>query len=204
MTEPSVSGDRLILVKHALPAIDPIVPAAAWSLSDEGRDQCRGLARSLAPYATGAALVASEEPKARETAHLVGDILDLPVETRPDLHEHDRSGVPFLGDRAWQAAIDRFFSEPDALVFGRETANGATSRFVRAVDGIVAERPDRTVIVVAHGTVISLYVAAKTRQSAAALWRRLGLPSFVVLARPRLDLIAVVEQVDDAPVAAED
>ena len=53
----------------------------------------------------------------------------------------------------------------------------------------------------AHGTEISLYVAAKTGNSAADLWRRLGLPSFVVLDRPGLDLVRVVERVedDDAP-----
>ncbi|MDQ3514388.1 MAG: phosphoglycerate mutase family protein [Chloroflexota bacterium] len=203
MTEPADPPRHLILVKHALPAIDAQVPAAGWPLSEEGREQCPVLARSLSPFAAGAALVSSEEPKAHETALLVGTALGLPVETRPGLHEHDGSGVPYLGDRAWRAAIDRFFAEPDRLVFGRETANEAATRFARVVDGLLAENLGRTLIVVAHGTVISLYVAAKTGLSAAGLWPHLGLPSFVVLDRPGMAINTIVERIGDGP-AAED
>jgi broad specificity phosphatase PhoE len=86
----------LVLVKHAAPAIEPAAPAASWRLADAGRAACRPLADRLASYAP-AIVVASEEPKASETGLIVAEHLGLPFETAPDLHEHDRTGVPFLG-----------------------------------------------------------------------------------------------------------
>jgi len=65
------------------------------------------------------------------------------------------------------------------------------------VDGVglggLAEPDD--VIVVSHGTVISLYVAAHAGVDGLALWKRLGLPSFVVLDRANLALVRVEEAV---------
>jgi len=41
--------------------------------------------------------------------------------------------------------------------------------------------PDQTVLVVAHGTVISLFVSWLTGEDGYLLWDKLGLPSFLVL-----------------------
>ncbi len=51
----------------------------------------------------------------------------------------------------------------------------------------------RSLAVVAHGTVISLYVARKTGADPYALWKRLNTPSYVVMTLPELQLIEVVE-----------
>jgi len=40
-------------------------------------------------------IFSSSEPKAIETAEIIGNGLSLPVEIQPGLHEHDRSNVPF-------------------------------------------------------------------------------------------------------------
>src|SRR5689334_5800556 len=86
---------KLILIKHASPLVIPGTPPEKWKLSDKGRESCAPLAEALRPHAL-AAIVASEEPKARETAELVAAQLDVPVETAPGLHEHDRSNVPHM------------------------------------------------------------------------------------------------------------
>ncbi|HEX5503485.1 MAG TPA: histidine phosphatase family protein [Thermomicrobiales bacterium] len=185
---------RLILVKHSLPEIVPSVPAAEWRLGPAGRARCGPLAERLRAYRP-AAVVGSVEPKAAETAALVASALGVPRETAAGLHEHDRRDVGFLDDAAFEASVAAFFAAPDALVFGRETARQAERRFARAVAGVLARRPDQTVVVVAHGTVVSLFVAAHTGLDARDLWRRLGLPSYIVLARPTLSLLAVVEEV---------
>jgi hypothetical protein len=49
---------------------------------------------------------------------------------------------------------------------------------------------------VAHGTLISLYVARAAGVEPVPLWQRLGLPAFVVLALPARSLVAVVESVE--------
>jgi hypothetical protein len=51
------------------------------------------------------------------------------------------------------------------------------------------------VVVVAHGTVISLYVAGRTGAPPFGLWKRLGLPSFVVVTVPDGRVVSVVEVV---------
>jgi broad specificity phosphatase PhoE len=185
---------RLILVKHAAPAIVPAVPAADWRLSAAGRRDCARLAAHLAAWRP-ARLVASREPKAAETAELVARRLGLPWETAAGLHEHDRRAVGFLDPAAWQAAMAAFFAEPDRLVFGAETAAQAGARFAAAVEAVLARHPAGDLAVVAHGTVIALYVAQRAGLPAHAFWQRLGLPGFVVLALPAGAIVEVVATV---------
>jgi broad specificity phosphatase PhoE len=59
--------------------------------------------------------------------------------------------------------------------------------------------PVGNVIVIAHGTVIALFVAYYTSLPVLPLWRRLGLPSFVVLTLQGFGLVVeVVEDVEGA------
>ena len=187
----------LILVKHSQPALEPDVPAAQWHLSAEGERRCGPLADRLAAYAP-ATLVASTEPKAQETAALVAARLGLPWRTAPGLHEHDRAGVGWLPEGALEQRVAAFFAQADALVFGQETAAVARLRFQAAVADVLAQTPQGTVVIVAHGTVITLFTAAHTGLPPLPLWHRLGLPSFVVLTVPDLRLVTMVERVGEA------
>lgn len=181
---------KLILVKHSQPQIDPLVPAREWHLSEEGRLCCQPLADKLAGYEPGM-IVASTEPKAIETARIVAARLDKPFEVAKGLHEHDRSNVAFYAPQVFDAAVATFFRQPGALVFGRETALQAQERFSGAVEGILERYAGENVVIVAHGTVITLFVAAHAAIEPFAFWKRLGLPSFVVMSRPGLELVEV-------------
>lgn len=184
----------LTLVKHSSVAIDTARTASDWSLSEEGQRRCDLLADRLAAYHPQR-VVASQEPKAAETGRRVAERLGLPFETAPDLHEHDRRGVPFLGVDEFQAVVARFFAEPGELVFGRETAEAALARFDAAVRRVLTQFPGERLVIVAHGTVISLFVARAARMDAFDLWRRLDLPSFVALDWPSETVLEVVESV---------
>lgn len=170
----------LILVKHSVPQLEPDHPASTWKLSEEGRLRAHRLAEQLEDFAPEV-LVSSEEPKAKETADILGDQLRLPVRILPGLREHDRSKVPFLSHAAFQRAIREFFQQPDELVFGGETANQAHARFYGAVHSVLKEHIDKTVVIVTHGTVISLFVSRLTGSSDLELWSKLGLPSLVAM-----------------------
>ena len=61
---------------------------------------------------------------------------------------------------------------------------------------ILNEHTADNVVIVAHGTVITLYVAQHTGVEPLPLWRRLGLPSFVVLSLPDLGMLDVIERVE--------
>ena len=86
---------KLILIKHAAPEVVPSVPSEQWRLSDKGRASCTPLAELVRPHAPKA-IVSSTEPKAIETAELVAKHIGIGHTTAPDLHEHDRSGVPHM------------------------------------------------------------------------------------------------------------
>ncbi len=170
----------LILVKHSLPEIVENVPAREWKLSEEGRARARQLAERLKPYQPQM-IISSVEPKARETAAIVAENLGLDFQTFYNLHEHERSKSRFLSKDEFHARVQDLFEKPDALVFGSETANEAPARFRAAVEAILKLGEDKTIVIVAHGTVIALYAAWMTGCDGYALWRELGLPSFMVL-----------------------
>ena len=167
------------------------MPAREWPLSEEGRLRCKPLADTLAAYEPGV-IVASTEPKATETAQIVAERLDNPFEVAGGLREHDRSNVPFYSPQVFDAAIANFFQKPGELVFGRETALQAQERFSQAVEDVLEKYTDENVVIVAHGTVITLFVATHTAIEPFPFWKRLGLPSFVVMSRPGLEVVDVV------------
>ena len=183
---------KLILVRHSAPEIVPGVPANEWHLSNTGRRRCVALAETLAAH-DPALVCTSLEPKAIETGSLVAGILGIPLETAPSLHEHDRRDVGFLQDqKQFRAQVAHFFEYPDDLVFGYETADEAHSRFSRALRAVIEGHRTGTLVVVSHGTVMTLFVARAAGLDPVPLWNQLGLPSFFLLSLPDFDVLELV------------
>ncbi|HZO87618.1 MAG TPA: histidine phosphatase family protein [Chthonomonadaceae bacterium] len=171
---------HLILVKHAMPVVRPEQASNLWPLSEEGRRSCHALAQELAGWDL-ATVVSSVEPKARETAQIIANLLGVSWEVAQRLHENDRTGFPFLDSVTWKAAFSRFFANPQALVIGRETADQAYRRFAGAVEHVIQEHADQNLAIVTHGTVMSLFVARANGLEPFVLWERLACPSYIVL-----------------------
>ena len=134
------------------------------------------------------------EPKAVETAEIVAKALAIPVRPVDGVEEHHRDNVPFLPIGEFEDSVRRFFSKPNQLVLGTETARQALDRFTVAIDGLIKSQQSDS-IVVTHGTVITLYVAEAAGVEPMPFWRRLGLPSFVVLRVPDLRIDSIVDSV---------
>jgi broad specificity phosphatase PhoE len=173
-------NNYLILVKHSLPEVVESLPAREWKLSDEGRVRAQRLAKQLSRYQPEV-IVSSVEPKAIETAEIVANSLRLVSHVMDGLHEHDRSKTPYLSSDEFKSTICEFFEKPDMLVFGSESANQSHERFYQAVHSVLNSQKDKTIIVVAHGTVISLFVSRLIGVSDFSLWSELGSPSFVLI-----------------------
>jgi len=187
---------KLILVKHSLPEIIPDLTPNRWLLSDEGRLRCGPLAERLSIHRPDI-IVTSLEPKAAETGKIVANILGKPFETAEGLHEHDRSNVKFSeAKEQFEAQVALFFENPTRLVLGKETADEAHQRFAEAVASVIERHPSEDPAIVAHGTVITLFVTRTVGIEPFPLWRGLGLPSFVVMSLPELGLLAVVENIE--------
>ena len=186
----------LILVKHSLPKIDPSVPAKDWHLSEEGCVRSRILGEELDRYDLDL-VISSIELKAMETAEIASGLLKTPMVIVEGLHEHDRSNVGFLEKERFEQSVSHFFARPADLVFGEETADSAHDRFSKAVYELSDRFPRVNMALVTHGTVLSLFLSRISELEAYALWKQLGLPSWVVLSRPDLGVVEVCRNIGE-------
>ena len=173
---------RLILIRHSVSAVDPDVPPAEWHLTPEGVTRAEALARSFDP-GTASCIFSSSEPKALETARVLGEIWRLPVEEVPGLHEHERPANRILSAEQFEATIGALFARPSEIVFGAESAGAARQRFAAAVTGLV-ERHDGDIVIVTHGTVMALFVALHTGRDAFEVWKQQQMPCATTLTLP--------------------
>lgn len=210
--------DRIVLVRHSVSRTDRDLSAHRWGLTEAGRRRCLPLARALERYEPGS-VYTSSEPKARQTGGILARTLELPLEAVDDLGEQRRRTVGWYEDpAAFRAAVRRLFHRPDEVVFGEESAREAAARFAGAVAGATRGAGGRTPVIVAHGTVISLFANGLGRSAfrsrleadgvpgdggetggyepAAAfrMWAELGMPAYCVVGLPGLQ---VEERVDE-------
>ncbi len=179
----------LLFVRHSAVEIDANVPSREWGLSVNGRLLIQQLAPQIASH-TPTRIITSTENKAIETGQIIADALNIPWQTAPNLHEHERSKVRYFESREdFETAVARFFAQPDELVFGDETANQARNRFDTAVHTLIAQYPTDTLAIVTHGTVLTLFLSHHNPQLAPfAFWRNLPLPCKVVVSIPAMTL----------------
>lgn len=148
-------GRVIRYLTHPQVKIDPSVAIPDWSLSDVGLARVMKLAQSGALAGTRL-VVSSTETKAVETATPLAEALGVPVLTRADMGENDRSSTGFLPPDAFEAAADQFFAQPGTSWQGWETARAAQARIVSAVEAVLAAHPEGDVLLVGHGAVGTL------------------------------------------------
>ncbi|MBU1376531.1 MAG: histidine phosphatase family protein [Alphaproteobacteria bacterium] len=171
-----MTAASLILVRHGRPVIDRDIPPPQWGLCPEGRDAVAALAEKLIPFGAEAA-ISSPEPKALQTAEIIGQRLGLAVEVEHGLHEHKRSHVSFGTEAEFRQRIAQVFANPTVPAPGGESAEQACDRLATTL----AKHTVRPLIAVTHGTVLSLYVARLLGLDAHDLWRNLHTPDAFVL-----------------------
>jgi len=186
---------KLVLVKHSNSNHSPRQAPSDWELTAEGIARCQPLAARLAPHQP-LRLFCSSMPKALQTAQHVSQSLGhLPIIQNPLLAEHSRqSNAPYGALEDFHARIQRLFAQPNQLVFGDETANQASARFHRGIQRVLeGAEPAENIAVIAHGTVNVLFTAQYNQLNPYDLWRRLKMPSIIVLDLPSFRLRQVIE-----------
>jgi broad specificity phosphatase PhoE len=182
---------RLILVRHSISKPQAHQSAHTWNLTDAGRLLCARLADKLRPFPI-TQVMSSDEPKAIDTARSLMVHLDMEASTvsvDSGLCETARSTAPYFEDVAeFKRAIQSAMDAPDELRFGEETFYDALSRFRHTVDAIVKQAPDETIVLVSHGTILSLYLSHVSGLSAYTLWELLDMPAYAVLTLPDMRL----------------
>lgn len=182
--------NHLIFVRHSQTAKEPHVPSHNWLLSKEGKEKAKELAAQLSEYEIDL-IITSKEDKTRETANIIKHELKLkPVVEMDDLEETRRTSVPFFSDpEKFKGEIKNAMERMDDIVFGEESFAAAQKRFIRSVNLILKEYADKeTVVVVTHGTVLSLYLEHLTRIKAYKFWHRMNMPHYYIWNREEMQL----------------
>ncbi|MFV1493845.1 histidine phosphatase family protein [Phaeobacter sp. JH18-32] len=152
----------VIYITHPQVEIDAAVAPPDWGLSAIGSARVAHLAQRLTILKpTGkAAVIASAERKAVETAAPLAAALGALVSCRPDTHENDRSSTGYLLPDAFEAQADAFFAKPSQSVRGWERAIDAQARIQREVQAVEQDYPDSALVFCGHGAVGTLLYCA--------------------------------------------
>jgi broad specificity phosphatase PhoE len=176
---------NLLLVRHSEPAWGPENPPSKWELTERGRNRSRSLGDYFVERRVDA-VFASLELKAAQTAEIAAEVVGLPnVVLIHDLREHEREESPIIGDAERRALVIDCIRRPDELIYGSEPVRTATDRFGAAVAKLMSDQEAESVAVVAHGTVISTFVASVLNIDPVPVWESLGLPGLIEIEWPR-------------------
>lgn len=90
-----------------------------------------------------------------------------------------------------------FSSTRASLVFGSETADEAHRRFSLALYEVIETLPGSNLVVVTHGTVLTLFTTRLTGADPYLFWRGLGMPAYVVVSVPAMKVLEVCTKIGD-------
>ncbi len=145
--------DEVILARHGESELSVVGtvngdPTVACALTPTGKEQARRLGEKLADVELDL-VVTSEFERARQTADLAlagRDATRLVLPELNDVRFGQFEGGTLADYREWAAGNAPTLEAPG----GGESRSGTVARYVRAYRTILA-RPERTVLVVAHG-----------------------------------------------------
>ncbi len=148
------------------------------SLNETGREQARALADTLRDLGFDR-IVTSDLDRARETALIIGEVLDLHPESDPLLRERsfgEYEGRPTDDLSSDLTGIeDSVYVNPDARPPGGESFRDVVSRAQHFLQRADDEWPSTRLLVVTHGGMVqALRAATSSRPLEGTLWFRVG------------------------------
>lgn len=173
----------IILVKHAMPELDPNLPPSKWQLGEKGLKQAKRFAEFVRDNLdVDPVIFSSEEPKAKETAKVISEVLGLTLKTNPLLAEIDRPALPLVDEEEHEKMNEPIFKNPSEPILGNESAEAALSRFESALKEITKDELEDERIIVTHGTVMSLFLEKYNEDiDGFDIWKKLSCPSYAVV-----------------------
>jgi len=143
-------------------------------LTDTGVQQAAAAAKRLAQAGIGA-IVSSPLQRTVRTAEEVSAATGVPVVTDDGFRETDFGaweGLTFAEVRErWPSEMTAWLADPSVAPPGGESFAQVSERVIAALHRVLAERADRTVLIVSHVTPIKTLVAAALLAPPAALFR---------------------------------
>lgn len=179
MAKVHAGARKIVLVRHALPVIDPQRPAGEWMLAPQSAESIVRLARRLREFNPDS-IVSSPEQKALGTAQVMADELGLMVTDDDTLREQGSNSVPWYEMPSdFRRAVANHFALPTEVVLGNESSNAAVERLCDGVQR--ASRRNRFPVLVTHGRVMCGLIGRVVGRSPMEYWAELRLPDAFVL-----------------------
>lgn len=146
---------RIILARHgeATYSSDNEDDASGGLLTELGRSQARALGDRLRKRKI-AAIVCSDLSRARQTAEIAAETLDLPVAVRVGLHEYRAGDDPYDLRSLGAALVAWLAGDLQPRILGGESGEEVAQRIRPVLDDLVRAYEGKTVLVVIHGGAI--------------------------------------------------
>lgn len=155
----SIPMKTVCFLTHPDVLLNQAVPITEWGLSESGRKKAVRVS-DRKWISKVEEIYSSKETKARETAQIISNKLNVECIFVEELGEIDRSSTGYMELEKFKEAVDSFFSEPRASHRGWETAVQAQKRITSIVfDRIVKNSIARRLLIVSHGGVGALLMA---------------------------------------------
>ena len=136
-------------------------------------------------------MASSPEPKAVETATIIGERLGLGVRVRQDLREHLRS-PGFVSQAEFHSNIRAVLENPSDVAFGHESADQVAGRIEAEIRRALSSDTGDTggnALLVTHGTAIACFLLKRCAVDSFAVWKSFALPAFVALESRDFDIV---------------
>lgn len=168
-------NNTLIFLRHAETQKDKDIPVSKWLLTNKGKECAEDLAKTSI-FDDIDLIISSSEEKAIETAKPFAVRIEKEIIQIAELCEIDRDKGTLLTKKEYDAMKARIFEDLDYTLHGWETARHALERFKKAVEKIDKKYEGKKILIVSHGTVMSLYFSELQNQLNNILqrWKKLG------------------------------
>ncbi len=170
---------EIVLVRHSRTVIAPEVNSMLWTLSDEGRETAAKIAQD--PIFEGCALIYSSlQPKAIETAEIIGEALQISAFKEEGLAELSSVTSGFIED--YIGTVHRLYAGEIPNINGGETLKDALTRFNKAIEMIASRHANLgKIAIVSHANVLSLFTAQHSNLEAYDLHNSIAMPDAALL-----------------------
>lgn len=149
---------KLIFLRHAYPQKDPLINAAKWGLSEKGLLQAEDVSRM--PIMDSVDIIyVSEELKTSLTVEPLAKRLNIKPYELPFFNEVKR-GDKFLTKEDFESEKFKQLSDLSYCAFDGEKGTDALARFKQGVELVIKENPNKTILIVTHGTILNIYFAS--------------------------------------------
>lgn len=149
---------RLIFLRHARTQKDPLVNAANWVLSEDGKQQAK-IVSDMQIMDSIDVIYISEEHKTLLTVEPLAEKLYKKPKALSFFNEVKR-GDKFLTKEEFESEKVKQLKDLNYSSFDGESGISSLARFKQGVEIVLKENPNKTILIVTHGTVLNIYFAS--------------------------------------------